>query len=62
MDAGDAATTRAALPALQARLLALHPYELPDLLAVETADGLPASLRWIADNVAAAPRAHDSGE
>jgi periplasmic divalent cation tolerance protein len=57
-----AKTTRAALPALQARLVALHPYELPELLAVEAVDGLPACLGWIADNVAAAPRAHDSGE
>lgn len=44
-------TTRAALPALQARLQALHPYELPELLAVECAGGLPAYLGWIADNV-----------
>jgi periplasmic divalent cation tolerance protein len=42
-------TTRARYPALQARLPALHPYELPELLAVEVADGLPAYLRWLAD-------------
>lgn len=57
-----AKTTRAALPALRARLPALHPYELPELVAVEVADGLPAYLRWIADNVAAAPLAHEPGE
>jgi periplasmic divalent cation tolerance protein len=34
---------------LQARLPALHPYELPELVAVEVADGLPAYLRWLAD-------------
>ena len=56
-----AKTTRDALPALQARLLALHPYELPELLAVEAAGGLPAYLGWIADNVRGAPPAHDSG-
>lgn len=42
-------TTRARYPALQARLPQLHPYELPELLAVEAADGLPAYLRWVAD-------------
>jgi periplasmic divalent cation tolerance protein len=54
-------TTRAALPALQARLVALHPYELPELLVVEAAGGLPAYLAWIADNVAGAPVAPDDG-
>ena len=55
-------TTRAALPALQARLQALHPYELPELLAVESAGGLPAYLAWIADNVQVAGPAGDEGE
>ena len=55
-------TTRAALPALQARLLALHPYELPELLAVECAGGLPAYLGWIADNVSVAGPAGSEGE
>ena len=55
-------TTRAALPALQARLQALHPYELPELLAVECAGGLPAYLAWIADNVQVAGPAGDEGE
>jgi periplasmic divalent cation tolerance protein len=52
-------TTRTALPALQARLVALHPYELPELLAVEAADGLPAYLAWIADNAGGAGAAPD---
>ena len=55
-------TTRAALPALQARLQALHPYELPELLAVECAGGLPAYLGWIADNVSVAGAAGGKGE
>ena len=55
-------STRDALPALQARLVALHPYELPELLAVEAAGGLPAYLGWIADKVGCAGVAHDSGE
>ena len=40
-------TTRARYPALQARLPQLHPYELPELLAVESAAGLPAYLQWV---------------
>lgn len=36
-------------PALQDRLRELHPYELPELLAVESAFGLPDYLRWVAD-------------
>jgi periplasmic divalent cation tolerance protein len=36
-------------PRLQARLRELHPYELPELLAVETSLGLPEYLRWVAD-------------
>ena len=47
-------TTRDALPALQARLPDLHPYELPELLAVEAA-GLPAYLDWITREVDACP-------
>ena len=35
--------------ALQDRLRELHPYELPELLAVEAAAGLPAYLSWVAD-------------
>lgn len=54
-----AKTTRAALPALQSRVVALHPYELPDLLVVEAAGGLPASLAWIADNVGGAAAVPD---
>ena len=41
-------TTRARYPALEARLPALHPYELPELVAVESAGGLPANLQWVA--------------
>ena len=42
-------TTAERYPALQARLPALHPYELPELLAVRTCDGLPAYLQWVAE-------------
>ena len=33
---------------LKARLLALHPYELPEVLAVETDFGHPDYLLWVA--------------
>ena len=42
-------TTRARYPALQARLPAVHPYELPELVAVEAVEGLPAYLQWVAE-------------
>jgi periplasmic divalent cation tolerance protein len=37
------------VPALVERLEALHPYELPEIVAVEAAAGLPAYLDWVAD-------------
>jgi periplasmic divalent cation tolerance protein len=40
-------TTRGRLPALQARLAELHPYELPELIAVEAAAGSAAYLDWV---------------
>ena len=33
------------LPALSARIQSLHPHELPEVLAVEASDGLPAYLQ-----------------
>ena len=43
--------TRASLYAhLETRLLALHPYELPELLAVPVDTGLAGYLQWIQDN------------
>jgi len=35
------------VPALQARLSALHPHELPELVVVDIEGGLPAYLDWI---------------
>nr|WP_156641170.1 divalent-cation tolerance protein CutA [Lysobacter gilvus] len=40
-------TTRVRMPAVQERIVALHPYELPEVLTIE-AGGLPAYLQWIA--------------
>ena len=48
-------TTPERYPALQARLPALHPYELPELVAVEASAGLPAYLQWLADETRTDP-------
>lgn len=40
-------TTADRREAVIARLAELHPYELPEILAVETAAGLPAYLDWV---------------
>lgn len=40
-------TTAAAYPALEAALRELHPYELPEILALP-ARGLPEYLAWVA--------------
>ena len=41
-------TTSERFDALRERIVALHPYELPEVIAVEIARGLPAYLDWIA--------------
>lgn len=40
-------TSAAAYPALEERLRTEHPYELPEIVAVPIARGLPAFLDWI---------------
>ncbi len=45
-------TTAAAVEPLIARLQALHPYEVPEIIALDILQGLPGYLEWIADNVA----------
>ena len=42
-------TTRQRVDALGARIASLHPYELPELIAVEVVGGLPAYLSWVTD-------------
>lgn len=42
-------TTRERLDALTARIRALHPYELPEVIAVEAAGGLAPYLQWVAE-------------
>lgn len=41
-------STRERFEALRARLVALHPYEVPELIAIEIADGHAPYLDWIA--------------
>jgi periplasmic divalent cation tolerance protein len=41
------ATTRN-YPALEARIKALHPYDVPEIIALPIARGLPAYLNWVA--------------
>ena len=53
-------TTAGRLDALTARLRELHPYELPELIAVEVRAGLPAYLDWVAAETAPLPD-HDPG-
>jgi periplasmic divalent cation tolerance protein len=40
-------TTRARYPELEAAIRAAHPYELPEIIAVPLAGGLPAYLEWV---------------
>ena len=42
-------TVRARLDALTARVVQLHPYELPEVVAVDLTGGLPDYLAWIED-------------
>jgi periplasmic divalent cation tolerance protein len=42
-------TTAAQFPALKERLLSLHPYELPELIAVPVTEGHGAYLDWVRD-------------
>jgi len=37
------------VPRLIARIPELHPYELPEVLALRVDDGLPAYRRWVLD-------------
>lgn len=43
-------TSAAAYPKLEAWLRAEHPYELPEIVALDIADGLPEYLRWLAES------------
>ena len=38
--------------AFQEKLRSLHPYEVPEIIFVRVADGLPEYLRWVAESCA----------
>jgi periplasmic divalent cation tolerance protein len=40
-------TTRAAYPRLEISLRKLHPYELPEIIALPVSAGLPEYLNWV---------------
>lgn len=44
-------TTSACYPALEAMIRQNHPYELPEIVAVDIAHGLPAYLAWVSGQV-----------
>lgn len=48
-------TSRDRFDALRERLPMLHPHELPELVAVEAADGLAAYLDWVRAETRPAP-------
>ncbi|MEM1025717.1 MAG: divalent-cation tolerance protein CutA [Myxococcota bacterium] len=39
------------LPALETRLVALHPYDCPEFIALDVSNGAEAYLRWVAAEV-----------
>ena len=43
-------TSVARSAAFQEKLKSLHPYEIPEIIFVQVTAGLPAYLRWVADN------------
>lgn len=43
-----AKTTRERFDALRAQVAALHPHDVPEVVALDIADGLPAYLDWVA--------------
>lgn len=45
-------TTNASYAALEAAIRASHPYELPEVVAVDIVCGLPAYMEWIARETA----------
>lgn len=42
-------STRERLPEIQEVVRALHPYEVPEIVAIPVVAGLPAYLRWVVD-------------
>ena len=40
-------TTKDQYPALEARIVALHPYQVPEIIGTDITMGLPTYLKWI---------------
>ncbi len=47
-----AKTTAELAPRLRARIVELHPYDVPEVLELPVSGGLPSYLAWLADSVA----------
>jgi len=45
-------TTGERYPGLEARIKKLHPYEVPEIVALHPSAGLPAYLRWVEESCA----------
>ena len=45
-------TSRSRYPAAEGRIRALHPYEIPEIIALPVIAGSPAYLRWVEESVA----------
>ncbi|HEX5092137.1 MAG TPA: divalent-cation tolerance protein CutA [Burkholderiales bacterium] len=48
-------TTYERYPELEAEIRALHPYELPEIIAVPIERGLPGYLAWVAEETSPSP-------
>lgn len=46
-------TTRAAYPQLESALRQLHPYEVPEIIALPVSAGLPEYVNWVAQETKA---------
>lgn len=44
-------TTEARVQAARLRVAELHPYDVPEFVAVDVAEGSPAYLRWVRESV-----------
>ncbi len=44
-------TTRAVYPQLEALIVAAHPYQLPEIIALPITTGLPNYLAWVTNSV-----------
>jgi periplasmic divalent cation tolerance protein len=44
-------TTQQAYPRVEEQIRALHPYQVPEIIACPIEAGLPSYLTWVADNV-----------